>query len=59
MSVPATVQQAIRARAQGLCEYCHSLEWVCAARFTLDHLQHRSLGGTDAPHNLAFVSAMP
>ena len=55
MSFPATVQQAVRTRAQGRCEYCHSPEWVCAARFTLDHLLPRSLGGTDAPHNLALA----
>ena len=55
MSVPPTVQQTVRVRAQGLCEYCHSPEWVCAARFTLDHLLPRSLGGTDAPHNLALA----
>ena len=55
MSVSATLQQAVRARAEGLCEYCHSLEWVCAARFTLDHVLPRSLGGSDAPHNLALA----
>lgn len=55
MSVPAAVQQAVRARAQGRCEYCHSPEWVCAARFTLDHLLPRSLGGTDEPDNLALA----
>ncbi|MBI3327235.1 MAG: HNH endonuclease [Nitrospinae bacterium] len=55
MSFSATVQQAVRARAQGRCEYCHSPEWVCAARFTLDHLLPRSLGGSDASHNLALA----
>ena len=55
MSVPVTVQHAVRTRAQGRCEYCHSPEWVCAARFTLDHLLPRSLGGTEALHNLALA----
>lgn len=55
MSVPAAVQQTVRARAQGHCEYCHSPEWVCAARFTLDPLLPRSRGGTDAPENLALA----
>jgi hypothetical protein len=55
MSVPSAVQHAVRERAGGRCEYCHSPEWVCAARFTLDHLLPRSLGGTDAPRNLALA----
>jgi hypothetical protein len=55
MSVPSTVQHAVRERAGGQCEYCHSPEWVCAARFTLDHLLPRSRGGTDDTHNLALA----
>ena len=55
MSVPSAVQHAVRGRAKGQCEYCHSPEWVCAARFTLDHLLPQSLGGTDEPHNLALA----
>ena len=55
MSIPVVVQQVVRDRANGRCEYCHSPEWVCAARFTLDHLLPRSLGGTDDPHNLALA----
>jgi hypothetical protein len=55
MSVPAAVHLAVRARAQGGCEYCHSPEWVCAARFTLDHLLLWSRGETDAPDNLALA----
>jgi hypothetical protein len=55
MSVPSAVQHAVRERASGRCEYCHSPEWVCAARFTLDHLLPRSRGGTDEPYNLALA----
>ena len=55
MSVPSMVQHAVRARAGGRCEYCHSPEWVYAARFTLDHLLPRSHGGTDETHNLALA----
>jgi len=55
MSVPSAVQHAIRARAKERYEYCHSPEWVCAARFTLDHLLPQSLGGTDEPQNLALA----
>lgn len=54
-SVPPAVQQAVRERAGGRCDYCHSPEWICAARFTLDHILPRSLGGTDELHNLALA----
>jgi hypothetical protein len=37
MRVPSAVQQVVHERARGRCEYCHSLEWVRAARFTLNH----------------------
>lgn len=55
MRVPAAVQQAVRERAMAQCEYCHSPEWVCAARFTLDHIVPRSLGGSDTSDNLALA----
>ena len=55
MSVSSAIQHAVRQRANGRCEYCHSPEWVCAARFTLDHLLPRSRGGTDEPDNLALA----
>src|SRR5262249_38679654 len=55
MSVPAPVQQAVRARAQGRCEYGHAPEWGGAARFTLDHLGPRSRGGTEALEHLALA----
>ena len=55
MSVPAPINQAVRARAQGRCEYCRSPEWVGAARFTMDHLVPRSRGGTDTLENLALA----
>ena len=54
MSVSSAIQHAVRQRANGRCEYCHSPEWVCAARFTLDHLLPRSRG-TDDPDNLALA----
>jgi hypothetical protein len=28
MSAPAAVQRAVRERANGRCEYCHSPEWI-------------------------------
>lgn len=55
MTVPVAVQHAVRARAHGRCEYCHSPEWVCAARFTFDHLLPRSHGGRETLENLALA----
>jgi hypothetical protein len=55
MSVPTAVQQAVRARAQGRCEYCHAPEWVCAVRFTFDHILPRVRGGGDTVDNVALA----
>ena len=55
MSISATVHRIVRERARGRCEYCHSPEWICAARFTLDHILPRSLGGSDEQRNLALA----
>lgn len=55
MSVSASVRSQIRQRAQFLCEYCHSFEEASTSQFTLDHLQPRSLGGTDDLENLALA----
>jgi HNH endonuclease len=45
----------VRKRANYLCEYCHSPEKISTSRFTLDHLQPRSLGGADTEDNLALA----
>ncbi len=55
MAISATVQQKVRQRAKFLCEYCHSLEEVSAARFEIDHIQPRSKGGSDRLENLALA----
>jgi 5-methylcytosine-specific restriction endonuclease McrA len=49
------VQQAVRARAQQCCEYCHTSEWVCAVRFTFDHILPRVHGGQDTIENVALA----
>lgn len=49
------VDQIVRARALGLCEYCHAAELWQYVRFTLDHVQPRALGGADSPENLALA----
>lgn len=45
----------MRQRAQSLCEYCHSPEFLSPDRFTVDHLLPLSLGGGDEPENLALA----
>lgn len=45
----------MRKRAGYLCEYCHSPEKISTSRFTIDHIQPRSLGGSDNSDNLALA----
>lgn len=55
MSINDLLKQRIRRRANFLCEYCHSSEKISGIRFTIDHLQPRSLGGSDDFENLALA----
>ena len=55
MPISNELKQAVRVRAQYLCEYCHSSERLSASRFTIDHVIPRSLGGSDEPDNLALA----
>jgi HNH endonuclease len=54
-NLPDTIKYQIRQRAQGLCEYCHALEEWQYVRFTIDHIQPRSQGGSDDLNNLALA----
>jgi HNH endonuclease len=54
-SINEFTKKLVRNRADGLCEYCHSPEKISTSRFTLDHLQPRSLGGSDTEENLALA----
>lgn len=56
MTLNAAAKQHIRQRAKALCEYCHSPEKISTARFSIDHILPRSLGGTDDLDNLALHS---
>jgi 5-methylcytosine-specific restriction endonuclease McrA len=55
MSISGEVKQAIRERANYVCEYCHSPERLSANRFTIDHVIPKSLGGSDQIANLALA----
>jgi len=49
------IKQAIRARANYLCEYYHSPERLSANRFTTDRVVPKSLNGSDDINNLALA----
>ncbi|NCS24378.1 MAG: HNH endonuclease [Microcystis aeruginosa BS13-02] len=53
--ISITTRLQVRARANYLCEYCHSSEEISAALFEVDHIQPKSLGGKDELANLALA----
>ena len=55
MTVNNQTRKLVREKAQYLCEYCHSSEEASAAPFAIDHILPLSLGGSDAPDNLALA----
>ena len=55
MSISDALKQAVRKRANYICEYCHSSEQLSANRFTVDHISPKSLGGSDDFDNLALA----
>lgn len=55
MTINDLLRQRVRKRANALCEYCHSPERISATRFTIDHVQPQSLGGSDDFANLALA----
>lgn len=55
MTLNDLIRQRVRKRANYYCEYCHSPEQISASRFTIDHIQPRSLGGSDQLDNLALA----
>ncbi len=55
MRISVALQKQVRQRAKFLCEYCHSSEEASASQFTIDHLQPRSLQGSDELMNLALA----
>lgn len=53
--IPNRIQQEIRARAENLCEYCHTSEEWQYVKFTIDHIIPISLGGTNDKENLCLA----
>jgi HNH endonuclease len=49
------IKAQVRARAKGLCEYCHAAEQWQYVEFTVDHVCPISKGGNDALINLALA----
>ena len=49
------VQNAVRERAAGYCEYCHTAEKWQYVRFTIDHIVSVAQGGADNIDNLALA----
>lgn len=54
MVLSKALYEAVR-RAQFRCEYCHYPELLSSAPLSIDHIQPRSLGGSDEPDNLALA----
>jgi hypothetical protein len=55
MSISEITRQFVCKRANYLCKYCHSPEKISTSRFTIDHIQPRSLGRSDQADNLALA----
>lgn len=51
--ISRTLEVAVRKRANGLCEYCHTIERWQYVPFTVDHILAVHLGGTTILENLA------
>lgn len=54
-SISRAQQEAVRRRAQALCEYCHTAEQWQYIPFTVDHIIPISQGGAGSLENLALA----
>jgi hypothetical protein len=52
--IGAELREAVRIRANGLCEYCRSQECFSPQPFSVEHIMPRSMGGEGISENLAF-----
>ncbi|MCY6491732.1 HNH endonuclease [Leptolyngbya sp. GGD] len=55
MTLSKLTRRIVRERGRDRCEYCHSPERISTSRFTIDHIQPRSLEGSDDLENLALA----
>ncbi|MEL6351580.1 MAG: HNH endonuclease signature motif containing protein [Cyanobacteria bacterium J06627_28] len=55
MPLPKALIAQVRKRADYRCEYCRYPEILSTAPLSIDHIEPRSLGGTDEFHNLALA----
>lgn len=55
MSIPKSLYEIVRQRAQFQCEYCHYPELLSSAPLSIDHIQPQSLSGSDELDNLALA----
>jgi hypothetical protein len=55
MEASDSLAQAVRARAQGRCEYCQLPEFTVEASFHIDHIRAGQHRGATALHNLALA----
>lgn len=53
LKIHSSLQEAVRQRANFLCEYCHASEKWQYVAFTIEHVVPISLGGNDRFENLA------
>jgi hypothetical protein len=53
VAVDKAIDQIVRERARGLCEYCHAPQALYPERFQIDHVVARQHGGPTSPENLA------
>ena len=53
--IAAALRRLVTARAHGRCEYCQSPEAYATERFSIEHIQPRTLQGPTVPANLALA----
>lgn len=54
-TISAELRDLVAARANGLCEYCHSQESFATERFSIEHIEPRATGGLTVAENLALA----
>lgn len=54
-TISESLRQLVTARANGRCEYCQSPESFATERFSIEHIQPRSLDGLTVAENLALA----